>query len=104
MSEALSTRTRTVSLSMVGTSMGAALAISTQEKPPAADAAAKAAEAVKKSRRFMVSCPRVIAHDHKRAGGLVQALHSPEARRRLAKCPHRNQPPLMPFRRWDAVN
>src|SRR5215208_4391973 len=37
---------------MVGTSIGAAEAISTQLKPPAAPAAAKAAEAFKKSRRL----------------------------------------------------
>jgi hypothetical protein len=54
LSEAESTKTRTDSLSIVGTSIGAALAISMQEKPPAADAAAKAAEVVRNSRRFMV--------------------------------------------------
>jgi hypothetical protein len=43
---------------MVGTSIGAALAISMQEKPPAAEAAAKAAEAVRKSRRCMFNLRR----------------------------------------------
>ena len=47
------------SLSMVGTWIGCALAISMQEKPPAAEAAASAAEDFKKSRRpkLLMSVP-----------------------------------------------
>jgi hypothetical protein len=52
MSLALSTRTRTLSLSMVGTSIGPALAISTQENPPAAAASAKPADIFNASRRL----------------------------------------------------
>ena len=48
---ALSTSTRTLSLSMVGTSIGPALAISMQAKPPAA--AARPADSFKASRRLM---------------------------------------------------
>ena len=51
MSLALSTSTRTLSLSMVGTSIGAAFASSTQENPPAADSA-KPADIFNASRRL----------------------------------------------------
>jgi len=51
MSLALSTRTRTFSLSIVGTSIGPALAISMQENPPAAAASAKLADIFKASLR-----------------------------------------------------
>jgi hypothetical protein len=44
--------TRTDSRSTTGGSIGAALAYSTQEKPPVADAAANAAYAFRKSRRL----------------------------------------------------
>src|SRR6266705_4159425 len=54
MSLALSTRTRTLSLSIVGTSMGPALAVSMQENPPAAAASAKLADIFKASRRLML--------------------------------------------------
>jgi hypothetical protein len=47
-----SIRTRTESRSTTGGEIGAALAISIQEKPPAADAAANAADAFRNSRRF----------------------------------------------------
>ena len=48
-------RTRTASLSTTGAWIGAALAISTQAKPPAAAAPANAAEAFRKSRRLNLS-------------------------------------------------
>src|SRR6266568_1667234 len=54
MSLALSTRTRTLSLSIVGTSMGPALAVSMQKNPPAAAASAKLADIFKASRRLML--------------------------------------------------
>jgi hypothetical protein len=51
---ALSTSTRTLSLSIAGTSMDAALATSTQEKLPAAAASVRPAENFKASRRLNV--------------------------------------------------
>ena len=64
MSLALSTITRTLSLSITGTSIGPALAISMQENPPAAAVAAKPADIFKASRRLklgMVSSPWLAA-------------------------------------------
>jgi hypothetical protein len=49
---ALSTSTRTLSLSIVGTSIGPALAISKQENPPAAAASAKLVDIFSASRRL----------------------------------------------------
>jgi len=51
---ALSTRTRTLSLSIVGTSMGPAVAVSMQENPPAAAVSAKLADIFNASRRLML--------------------------------------------------